>query len=475
MTGTRNRTTRYTADETVAIIGGGLAGMAAAVALTEHGYHVELFESRRRLGGRATSFEDAETGEEIDHCQHVAMGCCTNFIDFCHRTGCSHLLRRDTRLDFFGPSGDQCRFSGSRWLPAPLHLAPALLRLRYLSLSERLGIGCTLLRLARLVPGEQHAKLTVAEWLSQQRQTDRSIRCFWEVVLVSALAESLDRASLLAARKVFVDGFLRSRKAYHVLIPMVPLQELYDAIARWLSDHGTNIHIGARVATVRQLADCGSSLVLRDGRESTFDFAIVALPWRTAQPVLSAALPHVARQAAGIESSPITSLHLLFDRPLTSLPHAVLVDRLSQWIFARPAGAIDDGALFPYQVVISASHRLKRRPRHEVLEEVLEDLHCAFPAAAGAQLVRWRMVTQPDAVFSVTPAFESQRPAQRTALPRVMLAGDWTQTGWPATMEGAVRSGYLAAEAILAACGAKTSLVVADLPAGWFAKWLGVA
>ena len=442
----RNRPT------TVAIVGGGLAGLSAAAALCERGSRVELFEARRRLGGRAGSYVEKETGQAIDHCQHVAMGCCTSFLDLCRRTGILELFERHGTLHFFGPEGERCDFQASSWLPAPLHLGPAFLGLTYLSLAERLSIAATLLWLSRLPAKEQPGELTIGQWLQRRKQSPRSIERFWQVVLVSALGESLDRASLAAARKVFVDGFMSARGASDVWIPKVPLAELYRRIAEWLTKRGVNIHLGAPVAKIENQNAAELSLRFKDGPPRQFDTVISAVPWRLAAEILPTS---VASQIPTLHSAPITSLHLWFDRSITPLPHAVLVGRLSQWVFARSQ---ESGGHY-YQVVISASHELAGRQREDVLREVHSDLNAIFPTARSAELLRWQMITEQEAVFSVRPGLEALRPSQRTSISGLFLAGDWTATGWPSTMESAVRSGYLATEAALQAAGRENRLV----------------
>ena len=427
---------------TTAIVGGGLAGLSAAAALCERGIRVELFEAKRRLGGRAGSYIDKETGEVIDHCQHVAMGCCTSFLDFCRRTGIIDLFERHRTLHFFGPEGQECDFRASRWLPAPLHLGPAFMGLSYLTLAERLSVAFTLMKLSRLPLKVQPDEMTIGAWLEQQKQSPRCIERFWQVVLVSALGESLSRASLTAARKVFVDGFMSARGASDVWIPKVPLAELYARIADWLTKRGVAMHSGAPVEKIETQAGGELSIRLKDGPPLRFGSVICAVPWRQAAAILPAA---AASHIPVIRSAPITSLHLWFDRPITPLPHAVLVGRLSQWVFARSQ---ESGEHY-YQVVISASHELAGREREDVLREVRGDLSAVFPAARSAELRRWQMITEGEAVFSVRPGLEAQRPSQQTSIPNLFLAGDWTATDWPSTMESAVRSGYLAADGVM--------------------------
>jgi len=455
----------------VAIVGGGLAGLAAAMALVTRGCQVELFEAKRKLGGRAGSYVDPASGQQIDHCQHVAMGCCTNFVDFCRRTGILGLLSRQRTLHFFGPDGRRSDFRPARWLPAPLHLVGPLLRLSYLSLLDKLSIARGMLKLIGTPREDTAGRPTVLEWLHEQRQSPAAIERFWKVVLVSALAESLDRASLAAARKVFVDGFLAHPDAADLLVPAVSLSELYDRrVTDWLRERGATIRLESPVETVGVSGERAARLQMADGRLRDFEFVILAVPWRRLGDLLSPALLEAVdpgRAVSAIVGAPISSVHLWFDKRITELPHAVLIERLSQWVFARGSQQAREHY---YQVVISASHDLAGRERQSVVDEIVADLRSVFPAAKHANLVRWQLITDPQAVFSARPGLDQIRPPQQTSIANLLLAGDWTATGWPATMEGAVRSGYLAAEAVLKQLGRAEQIVVADLPRGWMAK-----
>ncbi len=504
----------------VAVIGGGLAGLAAAVAAVECGLEVELFEARRRLGGRAGSFADPQSGQLVDHCQHVAMGCCTHWADFCRRTGIGDCFERHTRLWFIGPDGRTYAF-GSAPLPAPFHLLPALLRLRYLGLGERLSIARAMFRLVQNEPrsflssaflrvlrgksffSPQRTRRdteegeTIGAWLRRHGQSERAMAWFWSVILQSALSESLDRASLSAARKVFRDGLLANRRAYELYIPRVSLGEIYDRrMAAWLAGHGVPVHLAERAKTLEVKSRRALALVLADGTRRPFDFFVVAVPWRDVRGLFPAAVLDAMPELEGVDAipaAPIAALHLWFDRPFMALPHAVLVGRLGQWIFssvgrtergeARREGRDDPAGVaslrppyalreYYYQVVISAAHDIRRTARDEVLAQVRGELEAIWPAAHDARLLRWRMVVQPAAVFSVEPGLDQRRPSQATSLANVMLAGDWTDTGWPATMEGAVRSGYLAIEAILRMLGNPQPILAADLPPSRLARWL---
>jgi squalene-associated FAD-dependent desaturase len=460
----------------VAIVGGGLAGLAAAVGLAGRGLRVELYEARRQLAGRAGSFRDPATGQWVDHCQHVSMGCCTNLADFCRRTGIADCFDRHRTLHFFARDGRRYDLGASVWLPAPLHLAPAFLRLGYLSLPERWGVARALWKMARLSAADSGSH-TVGDWLREQGQTPGAVERFWAPVLVSALGETVEWASLEHARKVFVDGFMAARSAYEVEVPAVRLSDLYgERLERWLAEQGVAVHLSSAVREIQGTPEQVAQLVLEDGTSRPVDAAVVAVPWRRVAPLfahsdLAEALPQL-RRLDQIEAAPITGIHLWFDRPFTPLPHAVLLDALSQWVFnrGRQSGGEDDG--YYYQVVISASRQLAGRDREAVLAEVLDDLARIWPAAREARLLRWRLVTEQAAVFSVRPGIEMLRPAQRTAIANLALAGDWTKTGWPATMEGAVRSGYLAAESILDHFGQPVRLLVPDLRPGLLARML---
>jgi predicted NAD/FAD-dependent oxidoreductase len=218
-----------------------------------------------------------------------------------------------------------------------------------------------------------------------------------------------------------------------------------------------------------------AGLRLAGGEVREFDFVVLAVPWRRVPELLPAELQariDPDHHFEHIQSAPITALHLWFDRSLTNLPHAVLVGRLAQWVFA---GRGEPKSEHYYQVVISASHDLAGRERQPILDEVLGDLRSIFPAADGASLLRWQLITQPESVFSVRPGLDLIRPLQQPPVPNLLLAGDWTRTGWPATMEGAVRSGYLAAEGILSQLGRPLTIVVPDLPRGWLVQWLGAS
>jgi squalene-associated FAD-dependent desaturase len=358
-------------------------------------------------------------------------------------------------------------------------LAPSLGRLDYLSCRERYRVATALRRLAGRVSHEADETQSMRAWLAQHRQSQRAVELFWSPVLVSALSETLDRMAVAAARQVFVEGFLAHRSAYEVLVPVVPLDELYDRrVAEHLARHDVCLHRAARVRRVAEDPDGQPQLELDEGPPQAFDRVVLAVPSRQAREVLAVATArHVPELAAAcqLQPVPISAIHLWYDRPFTPLPHAVLVGRQSQWLFQRTATDgcdVSAAAGHHYQVVISASRDLLGWKSGDVLEAVLADLRAVWPAVATARLIRWRRITEREAVFSMSPGAESWRPDQATAVRWLALAGDWTRTGWPATMEGAVRSGYRAADVTLESLGLAAPPPVDELPRGRLVRWL---
>jgi squalene-associated FAD-dependent desaturase len=461
----------------IAIVGGGLAGLATAASLVGRDVRISVFESRPRLGGRASSFQDPATGEMVDNCQHVSMACCTNLTDFCRKVGVSDLFRRVPDVLFLSPEGKRSRLAAGP-LPAPLHLSGSFLRANYLSWFERLrvafGVAC-LVKKPIDRPDEPFES-----WLKRHGQTDRTIERYWGTVLISALNERLDRMDTGHARKVFVDGFLRNRDGYQMEIPLAPLGEIYGTrLERWLEDQGVEVRLTTGVKSV-EVDDEGhlKGLKLRSGELVDADFVVLAAPFDRVASFLSASLldriPGL-KSLSLIEASPITGVHLWFDRRVCPDEHVVTVGRLVQWVFDHSAiqgRSTPDGQGQYLQVVISASYDLLSLDKNQILQAVLADLAAIWPESKDATLVRSWVVTEHGATFAVRPGIDALRPTQRTPIEGLFLAGDWTTTGWPATMEGAVRSGYLAAEGILEDLCQPGGLVQPDLPIGWLARWL---
>ena len=467
------------------VIGGGLAGLASAVALAEAGFRVRLFEKRPHLGGRATSYTLPD-GSEVDNCQHVTLGCCTNLADFYRRAGADGKIRFYDRLYFMDAKGRRSVMRASA-LPAPLHLAPSFLFFGSLSWADKRAIARALVAIAK-AGGElpDIAGISMLEWLGRMRQTPGAIERFWRVVLVSALDEELGRTDARYGIEVFWKAFLANRGGYRVGIPRVPLAELYQGCLDAVVRAGGEVRMRSGVREIRVRENAFAGVVLEDGSEISADACVACVPHDALPGMLPGAMSEAAGRLRGLRSiktSPITGVHFWFDRAVMEEPFLALLDHRTQWIFNKSllyaaendAGA-NSGAGGQYlQLVISASYDLVPRSRQEIIDLCRKELEEILPAARKAQMVKATVIKEVNATFSPEPCVDRWRPAQDIGVRNLFLAGDWTRTGWPATMEGAVRSGYLAAEA-LAACHKRTDggahkFLKADLPSEGLSKW----
>lgn len=458
----------------VVIVGGGLAGLSTAAALTGHDLQITLLESRPRLGGRAGSFVDPASGELVDNCQHVGMACCVNLIDFCERVGVADLFKRDPTIVFVGPDGRVSKMTAGR-TPAPFHLTGSMLKLSFLTFLDKLRIAYGMARLrfdAAGKPGE-----TFEAWLKRSGQNARTIERFWGSVLVSALNERLDRMDIGHARKVFFEGFLKNQQGYALDIPAAPLGEIYGVrMEEWLARKGVEVRLKTGVKRIEIDHESSiQSVILRSGERVDADFVIVTVPFdRIADmfEVDASGNSAAPKSIESIEASPITGVHLWFDRRVFPFAHSAIVGKTIQWVFNHTElqGREPEGQYL--QVVISASYDLVGRDNESIKDLVLKELSELWPEAAAATLKRYRVVIEHGATFAVRPGVDALRPPQRTAVDGLFFAGDWTDTGWPATMEGAVRSGYLAAEGVLDDLGRARRLLKPDLPAGALARFL---
>jgi squalene-associated FAD-dependent desaturase len=452
----------------VAIVGGGLAGLAAGCALADSSFHVTLFERRPFLGGRASSYQHPGTGEVVDNCQHVLLGCCTNLIEFYRRLGVEDKIRWYDALTFLEPGGRASVIGASR-LPAPLHTAPAFLRAACLGLRDKIAIARSMAALVQKLPADNGEIFLT--WLRRHGQTEIAIERFWKTILISALNEDLDRMSVSYAAQVVRESFLKSAAAGRMGVPTVPLTELYGTAQAYISARGGEVRFRSGVDGFH--AEPESVTLSIAGKDASFDFVVLAASFD----VLSRLLPETA--AAGplreslshFEPSPITGIHLWFDRQISDLDHAVLLDRTIQWMFhksrllagTKPAA---ESAGSYVELVVSSSKSLVEKSRQEIIDLALKELREFFPGAREANLVKSTVIKEIHATYSPRPGVDAYRPANETVWPRVFLAGDWTATGWPATMEGAVRSGYRAAECIARVSGLNEGRFLRpDLPA----------
>jgi zeta-carotene desaturase len=429
----------------VLIAGGGLAGLSAAAALGGAGFDVDLFEARAFLGGRATSYAipgpNGDSTETIDNCQHLLLRCCVNLLDFYQRLGVRDRIHFYREVYFLEPGGRLSVLRRGR-LPAPFHFTGSFLRMQCLDWADKFAIARALLAIRReRIRRTDLDRISMLDWLLQKRQTPRAIDRFWRQVLVSAVNEDLDRMAAVHGFQVFWLGFLARADSYEMGIPTVPLGQLYAAGA-WQRLANVRLHLRSPVERI----DGDGFLVAGERRAA--DHYICALPFER--------MEGVGLAAPAFEHSPITGVHLWFDREVTTLPHATLLGRTMQWMFNKDRGRY-------LQLVVSASRELTNIPRNEIVEMALGDLRVYFPRVQEANLVKAHVVKEQRATFSAAPGTESLRPTAQSGPANVVLAGDWTRSGWPATMEGAVRSGYLAAEAVAQRAGRPARFLLPDL------------
>lgn len=428
----------------VIVAGAGLAGLAAAVALADAGFEVQLFESRPYPGGRATSYPVPRgdgSSLVLDNCQHILLRCCVNLLDLYRRLGVSGDIEFHREFYWIEPGGRTSVFRAGR-LPAPAHFTESFARLKFLNAGEKFAVGRAMLAALReRASAAELDRLSMSEWLRLHHQPERAIARFWRQILVSAVNEELDRMSAFHGLQVFRLSFLGSRDAYEMGVPLRDLGDLYRVIQSRNDPHLT-VRFRAGVASL------DGACRLSDGMKCKADYYVAAVPVHRVESIIA------GYSAPSLEHSPITGVHLWFDRCVTELPHATLLDRNIHWMFNKGDGR-------HLQIVISASDALTRVPKADVVELCCRELAEFFPAVATAKLVGSHVVKELRATISARPGVASMRPGPGTARPDVFVAGDWTATGWPSTMEGAVRSGYAAADAVCRAAG-RTSRFLLD-------------
>jgi squalene-associated FAD-dependent desaturase len=331
-----------------------------------------------------------------------------------------------------------------------------MLSLDYLTLKEKFAIVRTLLHLRWRVSANGDGKTAFSEYLKSRNVPSRVQELFFKPVVVSALSIGMDRASLASARKVFVDAFMKSRHGYELFVPRHPISGILELRAiPWLAEHGVQIHRAMIVKQivieqnrVRRIQLAGSKM---EEHFINAENVVVAVPWMNVgdlfEPSICTTIPEVEK-LAHLEAAPIVSVHLWFDRAIIEQPHLVLPGRLSQWLFASSE---QDANSHRYQVIISAAYDEAKMPREELTQIVLCKLKEILPMVQAASLLRSQVIVQSRAVFAPTPGHERFRPEAKASTVRgLYFAGDWTATGWPATMESAVRSGLNAAQSIVA-------------------------
>ncbi|MYJ41245.1 MAG: FAD-dependent oxidoreductase [Acidimicrobiaceae bacterium] len=424
----------------VVVVGGGLAGLSAAVEAADRGATVTLLERRPRLGGATWSFE--RNGIWFDNGQHVFMRCCTAYRAFLERIGSAGGASMQSRLDVVvmapgGPVGSIRRTPG----PAPLHLAPALLSYPHLSLRQRLAVLRAGLALRRLDPDDPALDdVTFGDWLAARGQDTTAIETFWDLIVLPTVNAGAADASLKLAAKVFVTGLLTEAGAADIGWARAPLSALHgDAARRALEAAGGEVRARVPVKSVRT-GPAGLE-VQTDEQVVEADSVVVAVPHDAVAELLPSGTVAAQDRLVELGASPIVNVHLVYDRPVTDLDFFATVGSDAQYVFDRTAGAgLDDGRQC-LAVSLSAAESYIGMASADLVSHFTAEIARLLPAASEATVTESIVTRENTATFLGAPGTDSLRAGAESGLPGVYLAGAWTDTGWPATMEGAVRSG----------------------------------
>jgi len=355
-----------TEESRVAVLGAGLAGLATAAALGSAGFSVDLYEARPFPGGRATSWPvsgaDGEAGDVIDNCQHVLLRCCVNLLDLYRRLGAEDKIRFYREYFFIEPGG-RTSILKRGMLPAPAHFAGSFLGLAFLDLPDKIGIAHAM----HVIPREFRTRrdldqISMLDWLIEKGQTPNAIERYWRQVLVSAVNEELDRVAAAHGLQVFWLGMLARSDSYEMGLAAVRLRDLYDE-ASLAKTGAVRMHHRAPVTAIEYTPDSGVTAIRVSGQRVEADYFVCCLPFERLQPFM----PELPIEWNAFQHSPITGIHLWFDRPITELPHATLLDRTIQWMFNKSEGRY-------VQLVVSASRSLTAMPRGEVIDLALREL-----------------------------------------------------------------------------------------------------
>jgi hydroxysqualene dehydroxylase len=434
----------------VLVIGGGLAGIAAALDCADAGASVTLVEVRRRLGGAAYSFE--REGMTFDNGQHVFLRCCTAYRELLARLDSERHVRIQPRLEIpvLRPGAREVVLRRGR-LPAPLHLAGALLRYPHLSLAQRLRAALAARALGSLDASEAALdQATLGEWLARHRQGPEEVGALWDLIALPSLNLPAASASLLLGAFVFQTGLLASADAGDIGFHSGTLAEtISEPAAGALERASVDTKLGWRAEDVQRDGD--SFVVAGPEGQLSGDAVIVAVPHTRAAALLQSLLPASAPAWAGLGSSPIINLHVVYDRRVCEHRFLAGVGTPVQYVFDRSEAAHAPEGCQYLAVSLSGAEREMTMSVQALRERYLPALEELLPGARTARVVQFRVTREHAATFHASPGSAARRPAARTSLPGLALAGAWTDTGWPATLEGAVRSGHAAARAALTA------------------------
>lgn len=444
------------AQDDVIVIGGGFAGLAAAVDLATVGHRVTVLERRAFLGGRAYSFVDRTTGDTIDNGQHLMMGCYHHTLDFLRKINALDKIKfqPNPRVDFLSETEGHASFQCPP-LPAPLHLLAGLSRLKTIGWNDRVRALRLGLALRTMNGGRARlTDITVREWLTELGQSKRMQHRFWDLIALATLNETPDRASADMFARVLEQGFLHSRQDSTMVIARVGLSEMYTEQARaFIESRGGEVRVNATVERLEFEGQRVKSLILRGGECIKPQAVVSAVPYFALKPMIApdvAARVDCFRHLESFASAPIVSINLWYDEPVTELKFVGLLDSPVEWLFNKNAVVGSAGRRQHLALVISGAHEAAKLPKERLVAMAVNAMNRFFPAARRQAPSHSFVIREHTATMSHTVGVARRRPAQRTPFANFYLAGDWTATGLPATIEGAVWSGQECARLVLA-------------------------
>lgn len=434
----------------VIIIGGGFAGLSAAAELASAGFRVVLIEQRRFLGGRVYSFIDKNTGLELDNGQHILMGCYKNTFRFLEKIGSADKLcfQKNLCVDFLDTEGDTYSLDCPS-LPAPFHILYGILRFKAISLSDRI-------RMLQMAKGVLFASatypsddLTITEWLKRLGQTAKSRETLWDIITLATMNEHPDKSSAAIFRNVMKKAFFSNRRDSRIVLPVVPLSRMFAEDAEiYVRRNGGIIEKGIAVSSLLTSDNCVTGIKLKDGRRFHGDYFISAVPYYSVK-MLAGIVGTELNYVRELRSSPIISIHLLFNESLTEYNFAAVLNSPVQWVFNKEKIFRDSAYRGLLSIVISGAHNYIDVPSEELVELAMRELKKVFHDASCARLISSKVIKERNATFSPLPGVDRFRPSHETSIRNLYLAGDWTDTGLPATIEGAVISGQKCADSIV--------------------------
>lgn len=458
----------YGSDAPIAVVGGGLAGLTAALDLADAGRQVVLFERRPYVGGKAYSFADPNHDVILDNGQHITMRCCTAFQDLLERIGCPDIVRYQDRLEVavIDPESKGHHVSliaasqprslarlGWQLLPAPLHLFPSLLSYEHLDMGEKARLALAIEPIRRMSEFERLAldRQSFAHWLRDHRQSKRAIERFWDLIILPTCNDRAADVSATQAIQVLQEGFSRDARAADIGVFTRGLGEVADAALRRLRERGARLELNTSVRSIT--AGEYEAISVQYGRDGQIDVGaiVLALPPKQALELIPAGWRRREPfwRLGQHEVSPIINVHMQWDRQVMRRDFVASLDPDAQFIFHR--SQIHGWQTPPHWISVSLSgaHDLIDRPQDEIVQRVERAVRRALRRTAGAELMAARVVKETEATFRPRPGMNAHRLRPRTSIRNLVVAGAWTATGWPATMESAVRSGHAAARALL--------------------------